>query len=66
MDSAPTHKATSPMQLWNQLIPNLRNQVRSASLGGGDFDSVSKEIDAENVGAMTPCGQPALHQMQLL
>ncbi len=25
MDSAPTSNATSPMQLWNQLIPNPKN-----------------------------------------
>ena len=45
------------MQLWNQSIPNPRNQARSSSSGGGaDFDSISKVIDAEDVGATTPCG----------
>ena len=48
MDSAPTPKATSPMQLWNPSIPNPRNQARSAS---DDSDSICKETDAEDVGA---------------
>ncbi len=46
--------------LWNQSISNPRNQARSASLGkGADSDSVCKEIDVEDVGAMTLCGLPA-------
>ncbi len=57
MDSAPSPNATSPIQLWNQSVPNPRNQARSASSGGGtDSDSVCKDIDAENVGAVTLCG----------
>ncbi len=48
------------MKIWNQLIPNPRNQARSASSGeGDDSDSISKEIDAEDEGAMTLCGQLA-------
>ncbi len=57
MDSAPTPKATSLMQLWNPSIPNPKNQARSASSGGGaDSDSICKMIDAEGVGATTLCG----------
>ncbi len=60
MDSAPTPNATSLMQLRNQSIPNPRNQARSASSrGGADYDSICKEIDAEDVGATPPCGLPA-------
>ncbi len=60
MNSTPTQKATSPMQLWNLSIPNSRNQARSASSGGGaDSDPISKEIDAEDVEATTPCGRLA-------
>ena len=41
-------------------ILNPRNQARSASSKGGAVsDSICKEIDAEDVGAMTPCGLPA-------
>ncbi len=61
MDSAPTPKAISPMQLWNSSIPNPRNQARLASSGeGADSDSICKEIDAEDVGATTPCDLPAV------
>ncbi len=57
VDSAPTPNATSPMQLWNKSILNPRNQARSASSGGGaDLEFISKEIDAEDVGATIPCG----------
>ncbi len=38
-----TPNATSPITLRNQLIPNPRNQVGSASLGGkADSDSMCK------------------------
>ncbi len=44
----------SPMYLWNQSIPNPRNQQ---DLGGGtDYDSIYKEIDTEDVGGMILCG----------
>ncbi len=57
IDSAPTPEATFLMQLWNQSIPNPKNQARSAMSGGGaDSDSICKEIDATDVRAMTPCG----------
>ncbi len=50
--------ATSLMQLLNQSILNPRNQPRSASSGGGaDSDSICKEIEAEDVRAMTPSGR---------
>ncbi len=54
------------MQLRKQLILNPKHQARSASLGGGaDSDSISNEIDAEDVGAIIPWIQPLI-QMQLL
>ncbi len=57
MDSAPTPNTTSPMHVWNQLIPNPINPARSAKSGGGaDSHSICKDIDTEDVGAMTPCG----------
>ncbi len=38
-------------------IFNPRNHARSASSKGGtDSDSIYKEIDVEDVGAMIPCG----------
>ncbi len=48
------------MQLWNPSIPIPRSQARSASSGGGaNLDSICKAIDAEYVGATSPCGLPA-------
>ncbi len=45
------------MVLWLKLKNfnfESKNQARSARLGGGaDLDSICKEIDAEDVGAMT-------------
>ncbi len=39
------------MKLWNQLLPNPRNQARSAGLGGAaDSDSDYDNIDAEGIG----------------
>ncbi len=53
--------AASPMQIRNQSILNPRYQARSVSLeGGADSDSISKEINAEDVEALTLCGRLAV------
>ncbi len=60
MYSAPTLQAISPMKLQNHSIPNPGTGARHSRSGRGvDSDFINEDIDAEDVGANTLCGQLA-------
>ncbi len=60
MDSAPAPKSSDPAKLEEVSNLNPRFPTRHSRSGGGDDpDSKNEDIDANDAGAMTPCGWPA-------